>query len=65
MREEIGFFILSGYLKEFAVGMREAQKSMQQDKGKHIVGNSLEHEAPQGTKKGVYVQMIVDSPHSS
>ena len=60
--EEIESLILSGYLKEFVVGMREARKSMKQDKGKHVVDNSPEREAPQGPKKGVDVRMIVGSP---
>ena len=34
LREEIEYLILSGYLKEFIAGMREAQKSVEQDKGK-------------------------------
>ena len=60
--EEIESLILSGYLKEFVVGIREARKSMKQDKGKHVVDNSPEREAPQGPKKGVDVRMIVGSP---
>lgn len=54
--------ILSRYLEEFVAGMIEARKSLQQGKGKHIVDNSPEREAPQGPKKGIYVQMIADDP---
>ena len=58
MREEIESLILSGYLKEFVAGMREAQKSMEQDKGKRVADGSPEREVPPGHKKGVYVRMI-------
>lgn len=42
--------------------MRQAQKSIEQDKGKHILGSNLEHKAPQGPKKGVYARMIAGRP---
>ena len=62
LREEIEYLTLSGYLKKFVVGIREARKSMEQDKSKHIIYNSLKCEAPQGPKKGVYVLMIAGDP---
>ena len=54
--------ILTGYFKEFAAGMREAQKSMKQDKGKRVADSNPEREAPPGPKKCVYVRMIVGGP---
>ena len=42
LREEIESLILSGYLKEFVAGMREAQKSAEQDKGKRVADGSPE-----------------------
>ena len=54
--------ILSGYLKEFVAGMREARKSAEQDKGKRVADGSPEREVPPGHKKGVYVWMIMGGP---
>lgn len=54
--------ILSAYLKQLVINMRQAQKFIEQDKGKHILGSNLEHKAPQGPKKGVYARMIAGRP---
>ncbi|KAH9704316.1 protein STRICTOSIDINE SYNTHASE-LIKE 10 [Citrus sinensis] len=62
LREEIESLILSGYLKEFVAGMREARKSAEQDKGKRVADGSPEREVPSGHKKCVYVQMIMGGP---
>ncbi|XP_024038303.1 uncharacterized protein LOC112097350 [Citrus clementina] len=58
LRKEIESLILSGYLKEFVADMREARKFSEQDKGKQVANPNPEVEVPQGSKKGVYVQMI-------
>ena len=42
LREEIESLILNKCLKEFVVGMREAQKAMEQDKGKQVADGSPE-----------------------
>ena len=62
LREEIESLILSGYLKEFIAGMREARKSTEQDKGKWVADGSPERQVPPGHKKGVYVRMIMGGP---
>ncbi|XP_052299748.1 uncharacterized protein LOC127903121 [Citrus sinensis] len=62
LREEIESLILSGYLKEFVAGMREARKSAEHDKGKRVADGSPEREVPPGHKKGVYVRMIMGGP---
>lgn len=62
LREEIESLTLNGYLKEFVYGMREARKFMEQGKGRHVTDNSPKREAPQGHKKGVYIQMITGGP---
>ena len=62
LREEIESLILSGYLKEFVAGMREARKFAEQDKGKRVADGSPEREVPPGHKKGVYVRMIISGP---
>ena len=50
--EEIESLILSGYLKEFVVGMRETRKSMEQDKSKHIIDNNPNVRHPKDPRKG-------------
>ncbi|KAH9704341.1 Uridine monophosphate kinase [Citrus sinensis] len=62
LQEEIESLILSEYLKEFVAGMREAQKSAEQDKGKRVADGSPEREVPSGHKKCGYVQMIMGGP---
>ncbi|KAH9768804.1 Uridine monophosphate kinase [Citrus sinensis] len=62
LREEIEYLILSGYLKEFVAGMREARKFAEQDKGKQVADGSPERDVPPGHKKCVYVQMIMGGP---
>ena len=62
LREEIESLILNGYFKEFIAGIREARKSIEQDKGKRVADGSPEREVPPGHKKGMYVRMIMGGP---
>lgn len=53
---------MSKYLKEFVADMHEAMKFLEQDKCKQIANLSHEVEAPRGSKKWVYIQMIAGDP---